>query len=347
MSWERKLIYLLVWLLGAVAAPAQKVGTEPAPEPLLVTASGKTISTRRAWARERARLLRSWQAVLGPLPRRKPPLNAEILGTETLPDFTRRHVRYQVEPGVFTDGYLLLPVNLQARLPAVIVFHPTTPFQARAVAGLEAGYPEEKWQGVHLVRQGYVVWCPRNYINADGADWVGNARRVRAAHTNWTGMTRMVWDAIRAVDYVSSLPQVNARRIGVLGHSLGGKQALYAAAFDPRIKAAVSSEGGLGLRQSNWEAEWYLGPAVREPGFALEHHQLLALVAPRPFLLIGGESADGTASEPLLDAARPVYALLGAERELEWFNHHQGHQYPPAARARSEEFLARHLQAAK
>lgn len=310
---------------------------------LLADARGRAITSKSAWAKQRTALREQWLAFLGPLPTRNPPLNTYILNTEHLPSFTRQHLRYQVEPEVFTDGYLLTPSAAKGKRPAVIVFHPTTPYQARGVAGLERDYPEEKWQGVQLVQRGYVVWCPRNYINTDGTDWKGNAQRVLAAHTNWTGMTRMVWDAIRAVDFVQSLPSVDRKRIGCLGHSLGGKVALYAVAFDERIKAAVASEGGIGLTFSNWEAPWYLGPRIREPGFNLENHQMLALIAPRAFLLLAGDSADGERSGDFIEAARPVYRLLGAERNLQWFNHHEGHRYSPTARAAAEAFLDQHL----
>lgn len=64
-----------------------------------------------------------------------------------------------------------------------------------------------------------------------------------------------------------------------MGHSLGAKEALYLAAFDERIKAAVASEGGTGFRSTNWDAAWYLGPAIRDENFSLNHHQLLALIA--------------------------------------------------------------------
>ena len=160
-------------------------------------------------------------------------------------------------------------------------FIPTTPLQARGVAGLASEYPEEKWQGLQLVRRGYIVWCPRNYINTEGEDWSGNAARVRQQHPDWTGLTRMVWDAIRAADFLASLPEVDIKRLGCLGHSLGGKEVLFAMAFDERYHAGVSSEGGIGLDFSNWEAPWYLGPKIRQPGFDLDNHQVLALAAPR------------------------------------------------------------------
>ena len=153
----------------------------------------------------------------------------------------------------------------------------------------------------------------------------------------------MTFDAIRAADFLESLPNVDKRRIGCIGHSLGGKVALYAAAFDERYRAAVSSEGGIGLKFSNWEAPWYFGPEIREPGFALENHEVLSLIAPRAFLLLAGDSADGDKSWAFIEAALPVYKLLGASENFGWFNHHQGHRYSPEARQVAEAFLDEHL----
>lgn len=331
----------VLWGIGGINAATNPPTTTLSP--LLKNSRHEEIKSRSAWIKQRALTRQDWLNFLGPLPAKKPPLKTEFLNTERLSDFTRHHVRYQIEPGLFTDGYLLTPTNSKGKLPVVIVFHPTTPLHAKGVAGLAPEYDREKWQGVQLVQRGYIVWCPRNYINTDGADWAGNAKLVLATHTNWTGMTRMVWDAIRAVDFVVSLPNVDRKRIGCLGHSLGGKQALYAAAFDERIQAAVSSEGGIGLQFSNWEAIWYLGPKIRKPGFGLENHQVLALIAPRALLLLGGDSADGERSDEFIGAAKPVYDLFDARENLQWFNHHSGHRYSSEARKVAEEFLDRHL----
>lgn len=328
--------------VAADAAPAVVSGAETL-TPLLVDSGGRRIASASAWRAERDRLRRKWQEVLGAFPRRRAALKAEFLESESLETFSRQRVRYQVEPGVWVDGYLLKPRPARRRQAAVVVFHPTTPLQARGVAGLEAGYPEEKWQGVQLIRRGYVVWCPRNYIFTDGADWAGNAARVLERHPDWTGMTRMVWDAIRAADFVTSLPGVDARRLGCLGHSLGAKQVLYAMAFDVRYRAGVFSEGGIGLAFSNWDAPWYLGPRIRETGWTLDHHQLLALVAPRAFLLVAGGSADHAGSLAYVEAVRPVYRLLGAPENIVWLNHGGGHSYPPEAQEAAGAFLDRHL----
>ncbi len=79
------------------------------------------------------------------------------------------------------------------------------------------------------------------------------------------------------------------------------------AAFDSRIKVAVASEGGIGIKFSNWDAPWYLGQQVNRPNFTHDHHELLALSAPKPVLIVAGESADGDRGWPMLVDAQKVY----------------------------------------
>jgi hypothetical protein len=219
-----------------------------------------------------------------------------------------------------------------------VVFHQTIGSNARQPAGLDASDPE-LMQGVRLVERGYLVLCLRCFIFAEGADYAGQVAAMQVRHPDWKGMMRMTWDAMRAADYIESLPDADPGRIGCMGHSLGAKEVLYAAAFDERYKVAVFSGGGIGLDFSNWDAGWYLGPGIKVPGFALEHHQLLGLIAPRSFLLLAGESADGDQSWAFIKAAMPLYRMLGVTENLGWSNHRQGHRYPPAARSIAEQFL--------
>lgn len=321
---------------------AKPVPAAPILAPLLQNFADHAITRQDEWLPQRARLRDQWLAYLGRFPAAKAPLTTEILTTEELPEFTRQRVTYQVEDGVVTDGYLLTPKNIRGRLPAVVVFHQTTKTQAQQAAGLDASVPE-LMQGVQLVRRGYVVLCPRCYIFNEGADYAGNVAIMQQRHPDWTGMTRMTWDGIRAVDFLESLPNVDPTRIGALGHSLGAKEVLYAAAFDERYRAVVFSEGGIGLGFSNWDAVWYLGKKIRAPGFPLEHHQLMGLIAPRGFLLLAGESADGAGTGAFIEAVRPVYALFGAPQSVAWLNHATGHRYPPAAQEKAEAFLDAHL----
>ncbi|MDB6118944.1 MAG: dienelactone hydrolase-like enzyme [Verrucomicrobiaceae bacterium] len=296
-----------------------------------------------AWESQRAELKAAWLKLLGPMPATKPPLKLEVVSEEKLPEFTRQYVRYQVEDGVWTDGYLLIPPLAQgARTAGVVVFHSTVKQQARLVAGVDQDVPD-KMQGVHMAKLGFVALCPRNYIFDEGADFNGNVAKLNAKHPDWSGMLRMLLDGMRAVDVLQSLPQVDGQRIGTIGHSLGAKEALYMSAFDERVTASVSSEGGVGMSMSNWEATWYLGPQAKAPDFAHDHHELLALIAPRALLLLGGNSADTDADQAYVNAALPVFKLYKADDHLAFFNHHLGHAYPPLAREKAEAFLLRFL----
>lgn len=350
-------VALAILVSGCALARAEDIKVSdlqkpPAPLPavmpklslLLAEASGKPIATQADWLKRRDELKRQWQEFLGPFPKERAPLNAKVLASEDLPEFTRQHVTYQVENGVMTDGYVLTPKNAPAgkRLPAIVVFHPTVKTHAREPAGLDETRPE-RLHGVQLVKRGYVVLCPRCFLFDDGADIAGNTRKVLEKHPEWTGMARMTYDGIRAADYLCSLPNVDTGRIGCMGHSLGAKEALYAAAFDERYKAAVFSEGGIGITFSNWEANWYLGARAKQPGFPLEHHQVMSFIAPRGFLLLAGESADNDKSWAFIEALQPVYALLDAPAQLGWLNHRGGHAYPPGAQAAAEAFLDRAL----
>jgi dienelactone hydrolase len=157
------------------------------------------------------------------------------------------------------------------------------------------------------------------------------------------GMAKMLWDGIRAVDVLADWPEVDMSRIGAMGHSLGAKETLYLAAFDPRVRAAISSEGGVGLRMSNWDAPWYLGDAIPPEGSGVDHDQLLALVAPRAFLLVGGGDSDSETSRHFIESARNVYREFGREDALEFLLHAAGHDFPDAMRERAFAWLDRHL----
>jgi dienelactone hydrolase len=327
-------------------APAALPADATRPAPLLFDAEHRPIATPAAWAARRAELRDAWTRFLGTI---RVPRVAPVLTVieEDRPDgAVRQLVRYEAEPGLPVEGYLLRPEGAAPagkRRPGVVVLHPTTEDTIRQPAGL-AG-PAEKHIGLHLARRGYVAFCPCNYLWQYGSSKNLNAAVAWLAgrHPGVTGMAKMLLDAVRAVDALAALPDVDPGRLGAIGHSLGAKEALYLAAFDDRVRAAVSSEGGIGLSYSNWEAPWYLGEAIRRPGFALDHGQVLGLVAPRAFLLIGGDSADGDRSWPYVEAALPLWRLLGAPDAVGLFNHRQGHAYPPEAVRVADAWLDRYL----
>jgi hypothetical protein len=114
---------------------------------------------------------------------------------------------------------------------------------------------------------------------------------------------------------------------------------LYLPAFDERVYCSVSSEGGIGIEQSNWEADWYLGPPCKEKDFLFFHREILAMIAPRPFLLIDGNASDGDTSWTYIAAAIPIYCLYGNPPYLGFCNHKKGHAVPPEAEKKTYEWL--------
>ena len=246
-------------------------------------------------------------------------------------------MRYDSEPGISTEAYILKPQRSQVRRPGVIVFHSTVRESIRQPAGL-SDVPEKHF-GLALARRGFVALCPRNFLWPETTRMAADeeTRQFRVRHPRARGMAKMLFDGQVALDILAASPEVDPARIGCIGHSLGAKEALYLTAFDRRIKATVSSEGGIGTTMSNWNAEWYLGEIG--PAFEREHHELLALVAPRPFLLVGGDSADGVASWPYVAAAQSVYRLYDGPPRLGLLNHKKGHAVPPEVLPRLLEWL--------
>lgn len=331
------MLLLMMCAVSGGAGPAfEELRVKPAGELPAVTPLAGTES-RVAWEERRDELRREWEAIMGaiPAPAQRVPLATEVVSTEELADHTRVLLRYNVDRKTRVEAYLLVPKGAAAARsrPAMVCLHPTSKATIRTVVGLDGR--EQVHYALQLVRRGYVCIAPRNFLwEVDGQTWQQAAARVTAPAPatgggGWkTGMARMTFDAIRATDALLERPEVDPRRVGTIGHSLGGKEALYHAAFDERIRAAISCEGGVGLKLSNWDADWYLGKQVRSPAFARDNHEVMALIAPRALLVIGGESADGAFSWPFVEACLPVWGLYGAESRLGLLRHDEKHNFP-------------------
>lgn len=333
------------WIQQLQKPPARLPDKAERPAPLLFDSQHQPITTPEQWTRRRSELDRAWRDYLGEIPAPGKPPTYQVIEEDRRDGVIRQLVRYEAEPGLPVEGYLLRPIAIPegVKTPGAVVLHSTVDYTIRQPAGLEG--PSEKFIGLHLARRGYTTFSPRCYLwqysqgnkIATAVDW------LRERHPRVKGMAKMLFDAVRAVDLLVSLPHVDTSRIASIGHSLGAKEVLYLAAFDTRVRATVSSEGGIGIGYSNWDAPWYLGDAVKRPGFNLDHAQILAMIAPRAFLLMGGDSADGDISWPYIEAALPVWALLGASDAVGLSNHRQGHAYPPSSEALAERWFSRFL----
>ena len=308
---------------------------------LLVNAKGKPIRTVKKWNQQRALIKKRWLDYLGaPKPNPSKPV-LKLLSEERQEGIIRQYVEYEGEPGTRVYGYLLKPETLQQKLPGVVALHSTSDNQMLCISGAEKGKYVQF--GFELAQQGFVVFCPQCFLwhENEGRNWEEQSMHYIKNHPGTTGMGKMLFDARRAVDVLESLEEVDSSRIGCMGHSLGAKEALYLGAFDDRVKTIVSNEGGIGIEMSNWDAAWYLGSEIYQ--FGHQHHEVLALAAPKSFLLIGGDSADGEHSRPYIEAVKPVYELYHQSPNLELKNHGLGHHAEPIAVEWTYDWMKEHL----
>jgi dienelactone hydrolase len=358
------------WLDEVQRPPQSPAARQVVLKPPL-TEHDQSITSIEAWQSHRAGLRQAWVDFLKPLdlPRKKPVL--KVLAEDRTGGCLRQIVQYESEPGEKVEGCLIKPEPCPGKRPGVVVLHPTTPGTFREPAGFEG----DRYGafGLRLAQRGLVTFSPRCFLWPNSKVLLqseSEAERQRPSaevvrldrsravaelatrHRGAKGMAKMLWDASRALDVLQSLAEVDAGRLGAVGHSLGAKESLYLAAFDDRVRGAMFSEGGIGIRFSNWDAPWYLGADVLRPDFGHDHHELLALIAPRAMLIVGGESGgpnpsgvvDGDRSWPYVDAALPIYRLYGGPARIGLLNHHQGHTVPPEAAERIAQWLQTYCQ---
>ena len=329
----------------------------------LVLDDGRTVETAEDWDRlRRPELLRHWTRILGKLG----PADEDrkwfgdvtkvfVYDQREEEGYTRIHLGIPLETDFLQHHLLLLPKGQgPGPFPTVIAWTSSTPDYTK---------PEE-WWGAWLARRGFVVLTSWSFIRQyrDGTNHkTGAPERVTQRFGRWLPMAKMVHDVQREVEYLKSRPEVDARRIGFIGFSLGAKAALYVAGFAPEITACVSVDPHVSLHGStNWHEPWFLDwqgkyPDIRtdaypvpelrgtvwslldadpaRPGFERNHHEVMALCAPRAFLLIGcsmdkksGGHSDDQQCLGYFKRARQVYQLLGIPERLEFFGTDEGHR---------------------
>lgn len=309
--------------------------------PILTDDKGQPIKSLSSWKRKRERIKERWLDFIGIIKPNPNPPELKIVEEDYPTGVIRQLVEYECEPGMVVQGYLIKPRYHEGSPPGVLTLHSTTDNTIKQPAGVQGA--TEKAFGLKLAQLGCVTFSPVNFLWVDKGDrtYEEQAERFKNRHPEAKGMAKMLFDASRGLDVLQHVSMVDGDRLGVVGHSLGAKEALYLAAFDSRIKAAVSSEGGIGTHFSNWDAPWYLGEQIRN--FDHDHHELLALVAPRPFLLVGGDSADGSKSWPFIEEALSVYELYGEPARIGLFNHKEGHSVPQVAELRSYQWMLNYV----
>jgi hypothetical protein len=286
-------------------------------------AYGSEVKTPADWARRRREILETWHALMGPWPPLLAEPKLEKLESQRRENFTQHKVRVEIAIGQMLNGYLLVPDG-KGPFPAVLVPY----YDAETGAGLGK---ELRDFGYQLTKRGFVSLS----IGSPG----GDARKPETGAAACQPLSFLAHAAANCAGALAQLPEVDARRIGVVGHSYGGKWAMFAACLSERFACGAWSDPGIVFDEQrpnvNYWDPWYLGdtPEPKRPrGLpSSEHprtgayqalierghdlHELHVLMAPRPFLVSGG-SEDPPGRWQALNHSVAVNRLLGHSQRV-------------------------------
>ncbi len=312
---------------------------------LLVFDDRRPVRTPDEWRGRRAEILKTWHEEMGPWPKPIEGPEFEMVESVSREGFAQRKVRLRVAPDRVTEGYLLVP-NESNHRPAVLVVY----YEPETAIGRGK---EERDFALQLTKRGFVTLS----IGFD-------PRVIDPAKSGLAlqPLSYLAYAASSAYSALATLPEVDAKRVGVMGHSYGGKWALFAACLDERFACGVWSDPGIVFDESrpnvNYWEPWYLGwdpERTRKPGIPTpdnprtgaykrlydaghDLHEVLALMAPRPFLVSGG-SEDPPERWRALNQVVAVNSLLGVKDRVAMTNR-AGHTPTPESNEQVYRFLA-------
>jgi hypothetical protein len=337
----------------------------------LAFADGTPVRTPADWQRRREEIRTTWHKLMGPWPELIDNPRVEVVGTTRRENINQQQLRIEIAlGGEMVDALLLIPDGEPAggKRPAVVVVY----YDAETGVGLGTPLRDYAW---HLARRGFVslsVGKPNARIDLAAKDRprarsylgpVGQPVRVQP-------LSALAYAAANAHTVLAQRPEVQPDRIGIVGHSFGGKWALFASCLYDQFACAVWSDPGIVFderdrRKQNpggsvnyWDV-WYLGFALGEvadpdragpfrklptegqprtgayKALVEGGHDLVelhALMAPRPFLVSGG-TADLPERWSALNHSIAVNRLLGCENRVAMTNR-EGHS--PTAEANEQ-----------
>jgi hypothetical protein len=310
------------------------------------------VQTRDDWLKRRAEILAGMQAVMGPLPgpEKRCPLDMHVEEEVDSGGHVRRLITYASEPGSRVPAYLLVPKTVLrgavARVPAVLCLHGTDNVVGHGtVVGL--GTRPNRQYASELADRGYVTLAP-NYPLL--AKYQPDLKAL-----GWeSGTLKAVWDNIRGLDLLETLPYVKPGAFGTIGHSLGGHNSVYTAVFDDRLKVVVTSCGldsfldyfqgdeKVWLAGKGWTQTRYMPRLADYRGrlaeIPFDFHELIGALAPRHVLIVaplGDSNFRAESVDRIVTAARPVFAMYGHPERLQLEHPEGGHDFPTPMREKA------------
>lgn len=295
----------------------------------LIFEKGETVKNPTDWSRRRSEILKAWHEIMGAWPEVIEKPQMEILESKQRESFTQKRIRLEIGHGQTGEGYLLMPEG-KGPFPAVFVPY----YDPETSVGLT--HKPLRDFAYQLTKRGFVTLS----IGSPG----GDARKpVLAIDAKCQPLSYLAYVSANAWQALASLPEVDAKRIGIVGHSYGGKWSMFGACLWEKFACAAWSDPGIVFDETrgsiNYQEPWYLGldPALtRKPGLVradsprtgaykmlIERgHDLVefqALMAPRPFLVSGG-AEDPPKRWAALNHLAAVNKLLGAEHRVAMTN---------------------------
>jgi putative membrane-bound dehydrogenase-like protein len=305
------------------------------------------------WARRREQILSGMQQAMGTLPSRDKhvPLDVRVSDEVREAKFTRQTLSIAADDRDRIPAFLYLPNERPAggKLPAILALHPTGELGKKIVDG--QGKPNRAYAR-ELAERGYIVLAP-DY--PPFGDYPCDFSDPRYA----SGSIKGVFNHMRCVDWLVTRDDVDPERLGVIGHSLGGHNAMFLAAFDLRIKAIVSSCGWTpfhdyyGGKLAGWAQPCYM-PRIRDvyhldaDRVPFDFYEVVAAFAPRAFLSISPLADDNfevAGVKKPIPAAEEVYRLFAAADRLQARYPDCAHDFPTAEREAAYAFFDRQLAA--
>lgn len=318
-------------IIAPYSAPPANFTPDPSPwrDPLIFN-DGSPVKTAADWAKRRAEILTDWHALLGEWPAIITEPKIEKLRTEPQNGYRRERIRFKWTPLLHTEAWLLIPDGA-ANAPGVV----TVFYEPETAIGL-SDKPDRDF-ALQLVKKGFV--CLSIGTTESSADKTYAIHHPDIDHATVQPLSMLGYAAANAWHVLAAQPEVDATRIGITGHSYGGKWSMFASCLYERFACAAWSDGGIVFDDSrpsiNYWEPWYLGshprpwrprglispenparglyPRLRAEGRDL--HELHALMAPRPFLVSGG-SEDPPERWHVLEHSRRINRLLGQENRV-------------------------------
>jgi cephalosporin-C deacetylase-like acetyl esterase len=301
----------------------------------LANYSGITVAR---WLPKRREIRRRLAEAVGPFPGKKVPLKAKVNKRYDRDGYTIEGVSFYTRPNWPVSSLLYLPKKGKRPYPAVLLVHGHS-FAQKA-------YTVYQKVAVHLARNGYAVLA---------VDFVGGGERTPQRHENlymyMAGQTvqgLMVWDNMRAIDYLMTRREIDPRRIGITGSSGGGNQTAFTTVFDERIAASAPVNAvcmfdehmAIGI-DSFCQCE--VIPGIWQ--FA-EYSDLMATVAPRPLLIcqaVKDRLFPIKGAREVYYRAREVYRAFGVEDRIGLHEDYGPHSYAGAIRVGVIRFFDKYL----